>query len=127
MMAFEEVRYFCTSEPCRKKSVCGFKDTDLQMKPQYLFRNFAIHRYILHCPVILYTKNECPDQIARMCRIVRDFLICKCSEGTFHMALLNLFFVKAVVSCLTHLNLASHKRDIGKQRRPRSDAAEHGV
>ena len=26
--------------------------------------------------------------------------------------------------CLTHLSLASHKRDIGKQCRPRSDAAE---
>ena len=28
---------------------------------------------------------------------------------------------------LTRLNLASHKRDIGKQCRPRSDAAECGV
>ena len=28
---------------------------------------------------------------------------------------------------LTHLSLASHKRDIGKQRKPRSDAAERGV
>ena len=29
--------------------------------------------------------------------------------------------------CLTHLSLASNKRDIGKKCRPRSDAAEHGV
>ena len=28
---------------------------------------------------------------------------------------------------LTHLSLASHKRDIGKQCRPRSDAAECGI
>ena len=28
---------------------------------------------------------------------------------------------------LTHLSLASHKRDIGKQCRPRSDATEWGV
>ena len=28
---------------------------------------------------------------------------------------------------LTHLSLVSHKRDIGKQCRPRSDAAERGV
>ena len=28
---------------------------------------------------------------------------------------------------LTHVCLASHKRDIGKQCRPRSDAAERGV
>ena len=28
---------------------------------------------------------------------------------------------------LTHLSLASHKRDIGRQCRPRSDAAECGV
>ena len=28
---------------------------------------------------------------------------------------------------LTHISLASHKKDIGKQCRPRSDAAERGV
>ena len=28
---------------------------------------------------------------------------------------------------LTYLSLASYKRDIGKQRRPRSDVAERGV
>ena len=28
---------------------------------------------------------------------------------------------------LTHLSLASHKKDIGKQCKPRSDAAERGV
>ena len=28
---------------------------------------------------------------------------------------------------LTHLSLASHKRDVGKQCRPGSDAAECGV
>ena len=31
------------------------------------------------------------------------------------------------VLILTHLSLTSHKRDIGKQRRPRSDAAKCGV
>ena len=31
------------------------------------------------------------------------------------------------VTWLTHLSLGSHKRDIGKQCRPRSDAAERGV
>ena len=30
-------------------------------------------------------------------------------------------------SCLTHLSLASHKWDLCKQCRPRSDAAERGV
>ena len=29
--------------------------------------------------------------------------------------------------CWTHLSLASHKRDIGKQNGPRSDAADRGV
>ena len=28
---------------------------------------------------------------------------------------------------LIHLSLASHKRDIGKQCKPRSDASEHGI
>ena len=28
---------------------------------------------------------------------------------------------------LTHLSLVSHKRDIGKQYRPRSDTADRGV
>ena len=98
MMAFEEFEGISVQvSPAERKVSSGFKDTDRRVKPQYLIRNFAIHRYILQCPVIQYTKNECPDQTARMYRIVRDFLICKCFEGTFHMALLKLFFVKAVV------------------------------
>ena len=33
------------------------------------------------------------------------------------------FLISIFKCCLTHLSLASHKRDIGKQCRPRSDAA----
>ena len=32
-----------------------------------------------------------------------------------------------LLSSLTHLSLASHKRDTGEQCKPRSDAAEHGI
>ena len=38
-----------------------------------------------------------------------------------------MFNFKLVIRTLTHLSLASHKRDIGKQCRPRSDATERGV
>ena len=35
--------------------------------------------------------------------------------------------IETLLKLLTHLSLASHKRDIGKQCRPRSDATERGV
>ena len=35
--------------------------------------------------------------------------------------------VAIVIGAITHLCLVSHKRDIGKQRRPRSNTAEPGV
>ena len=37
------------------------------------------------------------------------------------------FYSINLLTCLTHLSLASHKRDIGKQCTPRSDAAGRGV
>ena len=36
-------------------------------------------------------------------------------------------FVTDDILKLTHLSLASHKKDIDKQCRPRSDAAEHDI
>ena len=45
-------------------------------------------------------------------------------ENGLELAMVN---ESSVFELLNHLSLASHKRDIGKQYRPRPDAAERGV
>ena len=47
-----------------------------------------------------------------------NFCYLHMSEGTLS---------DVVANIITHLSLASHETDIGKQCRPRSDAAERGV
>ena len=51
-----------------------------------------------------------------------SFVIITIETNTFHSISFQSFF-----EILTHLSLASYKMDIGKQCRPRSDAAERGV
>ena len=68
------------------------------------------------CETIIHLLREQPYPYAQ------------CSNGIlWWMNVVFIFIISFSIIILTHLCLAFHKRDIGKQCRPRSDATEHGV
>ena len=77
----------------------------------------AVHRRIANacqCGALLVTAIPVSLRFRRsLCGMV---ILCSCLRSPLNSLV-----------CLTHSCLASHKRDIGKQCKPRSDAADQGL
>ena len=74
-------------------------------------------------PQIVHAKDN--NQIAWIFRMIGALRRCFSDIDQVY----TLYSLKIIIPFLplTHLSLASHKRDIGKQCRPRSDAAKRGA
>ena len=53
---------------------------------QMRIRAFALHCYILWCPLILLADSKDPDQTARMRRLILAFAVRMCPKKHFRMA-----------------------------------------
>ena len=73
-----------------RKGVVGVnansKDPDQPAEIYSLIRNFAILRYIVQYPMILYADSEGPDQTAHSRSLIWTFAVRICPKTCFRMA-----------------------------------------
>ena len=83
-------------------------DSDHPEHAQSLIRVFALHSYILQCPMILLGDSEGPDQPARMRRLIWAFAVRICPKRFSHGAAqlltwLGSFMIWVVSHTLLHI------------------------
>ena len=98
------------------------EDSDQPGHPPSLIRVFTCAQRVAQDPNFLQADSEDTDQTGQMPKLIWVFARRTCHFVGFVMRWLICCFT--LYLNLTHISLASHFWDIGKQCRPRSDATE---
>ena len=96
-------------------------DSDLSRacaKMQSLIQAVALHCNALLYPRILFVDSECPDQTARMRRLIRAFAVRICPKTRFRMARPTVH-VSYTLHTLLLMRLSIYKIQTDKQTNPR--------